>query len=575
MPPAEQIRTALEKVLASDCFARSERARELLRYLVEQDLSGNAERLKGFSIGVDVFGKGETFDPATDTVVRVQAGRLREFLTQYYSTEGRDDPLHIIVPRGSYVPSYEPSTSGATAHDARYDAAPAPQGHEAPSAAATPVAEPAAPANRSRIGLFLGLGVLAAAAAGLWLTSDVIQDRLVNSGLPFGASEASSQSTASVKRNELPHIYLKVDENDPVADQIATALRRGLIAFDTVHFIAKAPSIADAGAPGPLDFVFIVDRAGERGEVHLELQNAQSRKVLFSRVMQAADMSSADIEDGVADILSSIAPSSGAVYTYLGDNGIHTPLTYCLVRNERYYFEQREARHREAYECLSRLAETKVHSSLVLSELASLNMQAFVNGYEYPPDASPAEALNLARMAIQLAPNSPRAHRALGYVLSRSGDIEDGLAWSRKAYELNRFDLGVAASYGYALIRSGAYQEGTAILDRAVRAASAHPGWWDYGLFLGHFMLGQAEEAAQAASTLGASDQPHHLMARVVAAAGRGRAQEAAMLLLQLQSKHPAFMQDPQRFFADGNYTADMTNRLLTVLRAAGRKNAS
>src|SRR5690606_8468613 len=130
-------------------------------------------------------------------------------------------------------------------------------------------------------------------------------------------------------------------------------LRRGLIAFDTVHFIAKAPSIADAGAPGPLDFVFIVDRAGERGEVHLELQNAQSRKVLFSRVMQAADMSSADIEDGVADILSSIAPSSGAVYTYLGDNGIHTPLTYCLVRNERYYFEQREARHREAYECLS------------------------------------------------------------------------------------------------------------------------------------------------------------------------------------------------------------------------------
>ena len=66
MPPAAQVRDALDSVLSSDVFARSERARDLLRYLVTQDLAGHADRLKGFSIAVDVFGKNDKFDPATN-----------------------------------------------------------------------------------------------------------------------------------------------------------------------------------------------------------------------------------------------------------------------------------------------------------------------------------------------------------------------------------------------------------------------------------------------------------------------------------------------------------------------------
>ena len=107
MPPAGQVREALERIVSSEVFARSERARDLLRYLVEQDLSGHSDRLKGFSIAVDVFGKDDRFDPSTDTVVRVQAGRLRELLDQYYAEAGADDRLRISIPRGSYVPAYD------------------------------------------------------------------------------------------------------------------------------------------------------------------------------------------------------------------------------------------------------------------------------------------------------------------------------------------------------------------------------------------------------------------------------------------------------------------------------------
>ena len=104
---ADDIRAELERVLSSNTFARSERARGMLRYIVEQDLSGKADLLKGFSIAQDVFGKSDDFDPAMDAVVRVQAGRLRDQLTTYYESEGSGNAVKIKVPRGTYVPVYE------------------------------------------------------------------------------------------------------------------------------------------------------------------------------------------------------------------------------------------------------------------------------------------------------------------------------------------------------------------------------------------------------------------------------------------------------------------------------------
>jgi hypothetical protein len=87
------VRDELERILSSDTFKRSERARELLSYLVGREQVGEAERLKGYAIAVDVFGRDSEFDSSTDAVVRVQAGRLRELLAHYYAAEGRHDPI--------------------------------------------------------------------------------------------------------------------------------------------------------------------------------------------------------------------------------------------------------------------------------------------------------------------------------------------------------------------------------------------------------------------------------------------------------------------------------------------------
>ena len=93
-----QVSDALQRVLRSRTFARSERLRSFLKFIVEMEQLGLSHQLKGYTIGIDVFSRSHGFDPGTDPLVRVQAGKLRKLLNQFYACEGRDDPLRIRIP---------------------------------------------------------------------------------------------------------------------------------------------------------------------------------------------------------------------------------------------------------------------------------------------------------------------------------------------------------------------------------------------------------------------------------------------------------------------------------------------
>jgi len=94
----------MERILSSGMFIRSKRLGRFLRFTVEQYLEGRQDALKEYLVGVEVFNKSETFDPRIDSIVRVEARRLRSKLDKYYATEGKDDSLVIQFRKGSYVP---------------------------------------------------------------------------------------------------------------------------------------------------------------------------------------------------------------------------------------------------------------------------------------------------------------------------------------------------------------------------------------------------------------------------------------------------------------------------------------
>lgn len=116
------VREQLGEILASPMFDASERNRRFLRYIVDETLADRSVHIKGYTVGITVFDRDDTFDPQLDPVVRIEAGRLRRSLERYYLTDGRRATVRISVPKGGYVPRFDLVTA-VKAPVSRYETA--------------------------------------------------------------------------------------------------------------------------------------------------------------------------------------------------------------------------------------------------------------------------------------------------------------------------------------------------------------------------------------------------------------------------------------------------------------------
>ncbi|CAN7146305.1 hypothetical protein LJR009_000020 [Bosea sp. LjRoot9] len=116
-PPVDDILAALDELLASETLRLSERNRRFLSFVVNQAVAGHADRIKAYLIGVDVFGRDETFDPNIDPIVRIEATRLRSALTAHYDGSGADVPVRISIPPGSYAPVFSWSSAAGSGEE--------------------------------------------------------------------------------------------------------------------------------------------------------------------------------------------------------------------------------------------------------------------------------------------------------------------------------------------------------------------------------------------------------------------------------------------------------------------------
>ena len=166
----DQIRAQLERILASAGFASADRARRFLRHVVERTLNaegGEGAQLKEYVIGREVFDRGEDYDPSVDSIVRVEAGRLRSKVEEYYAGPGRADQVLIQLRRGSYTPAFE-------------ERRPEPAVSVAPSSR-----------SRWRVGIGLAAAVVVVAAVawrgGIWVTGGAQPPTEAIAVLPFAS----------------------------------------------------------------------------------------------------------------------------------------------------------------------------------------------------------------------------------------------------------------------------------------------------------------------------------------------------------------------------------------------------
>jgi hypothetical protein len=112
--PSSEKETCLEQIdrlVKSHVLHGSESLCKMLQYLAHHALDHPGVSIKEYQIATEVFGRTSEFDPHLDATVRVQAGRLRSKLAEYYSSVGHEDPILVGLPKGSYTLSFHPRSA--------------------------------------------------------------------------------------------------------------------------------------------------------------------------------------------------------------------------------------------------------------------------------------------------------------------------------------------------------------------------------------------------------------------------------------------------------------------------------
>jgi tetratricopeptide (TPR) repeat protein len=511
-PDAESIRAQAERMTKSHVFANSPQLSAFLVFVVEALLRGKAERLKGYTIGVEVLRRDVSFDPQIDPIVRVEATRLRRAIERYYAGPGASDAIAIGLPRGGYVPRISWRAK-------RPSVAPAALQPEAPLA----------PGN--------GLPTLRIAP-------------FVVIGTPQG---------------------LVID-----GDTLGAKLSEAFALFDMINVIAATPSASggryDYRLDGTLEYrgghlslrFKLVDKTDETV--------IWSRS--FDQLPEGE--SAAEIERTIiTDLASAIAQRFGVIWSHDRTRqftaNVGDPRYRALIQaGEAFRIFDKTAYARARSE-LERLTQIDPGFAAGFSYLAVVYAVEYVHGFGDPSDITALDrALKVARRGVELKPASAFAYHILFVVLFFRGENEAASAAAEKAISLNPYDVSLLADYGGRLIFAGELDRGMEILHRTVPFGAILPSWTHFYLFLGHYLRDELPEARFHAGQMMSETHVYGQIARVLIAHRGGQAEEAQRTIQSILSSQPHWKADPRREIGKLITGRAIADRLARELADAG-----
>jgi TolB-like protein len=477
-PDQKAIREQLVRILNSGPFHQSQRRQRFLEYLVNETLAGRGERLKAYNVALEVFERPETFDPAIDPLVRIEAARLREKLREYYGTEGQSDAIHIDLPKGTYAPLIEfregeQQVKSVSKHRMRWQTA-------------VPV-----------LALILMLG-----AVGAWLTRDL-----------WGPARAPEGPTIAV----LPFVNLSDDPkqdyfSDGLTEDLMTELSRAsrdlrvLARNTTFQYKGKAVDVPKLGRELGVRYVLegSVRRTNDRLRVMAQLIETQTGTHVWA---DRFDREMADIflvqDEIVSQIVAKIAGNFGVIDINEARSATRKNpeeiQAYDLVLRAQDVMQPEWS-----YETFS-AAKELLRQAIALDplnararrELAYLAVIGWVFRFDKTPEP-PQEITAQAAKAVQLDPADARAHMvaASAYFFTKQLDLFEREA--QHAIELAPYDAEILATLACMIADSGQWDRGVALAEKAnTLNADAAVGWYHHTLFYYYYLKGDYERALE------------------------------------------------------------------------------
>ncbi len=554
-PTPDDIRAALNRMVASHVFSRSPQLGAFMRFVVEAVLHGKGDRIKAYTIGVEVLRRDVKFDPQLDPIVRVEATRLRRAIERYYSGPGADDPIVIDLPRGSYVPTFrrreianEPGAPTGSLFERLRDAALARPGLAAVLALALVIVAAGA------VGLRSGLGPVASLPPGNGMPTIFIEPLRVT-GLPRPGGVTPSL------------LFEKI--NDAFAR------------FDTVNVVywpRGATDTANAAPRSDYRFSGAVDEQGSQASVLFRVADVAEGNVVWSRTFEQI---SASNEPGAVEERIVVALANALLQSYgvirardrakqLASN-VGDPRYRCILETADAIRSFDPVTYERGRECLERLTVSDPGFAVGFAFLALIYNRDFAQEYgERRRDPQALDkALKAAQRAIELQPEDSRAYLALFVVRYSRREFAAAFAAAERTMALNKYDTLALGEYGGRLILTGQVDKGLQLMQRAGESGGLRPNWHYFYLFLGYHLSGYDQLAAQSANQIVADNYPLGLAAKAIAVAS-GDQDRKRQEIDRLVALAPAWHADPRAELARSIADSAIVDRLVRELAAAG-----
>ena len=495
-PDPERVRAQLARVLASPVFREAPRMSRLLRFLVEETLAGRTDRLKAYTLGVEVFDRPADFDPGVDSIVRVQCGQLRRRLARYQAELGAEDPVQITLPRGGYAPAF---TSGFTSADASAsrpaDAPAAPQPARTAVQVLPFVAAGAQPAHQhvantlttgliASLARFRHLGVLARSAA-----------------LAAEAAHAHRPAVDFIVEGELRVDTLRLE----ATVQVAPA------ADPTVIQVERVARDVEAAGPYAAVDALALALAGRIGDRYGPIE----RHLAHSTPWQQRHAGSA----------------RAAVAAFYAYHDRHDTRQLPAVRAALEAALAREPDDSDAWAALS---------------IARLDEHRFPRSPEDDPSALEA-ALQGARRAVACDAENAFAHQALAMAHFFRREFDDFHIAAPRAVALNPAHADVLADIGLCHCLHGEWALGLPLVDRALAISPRSTGWYRHPRAMHHALQGDYAAALHAVKSWPMPGFVWYEASTAWFLAELGRGPEAQAALQRLRLHHPAFESSLER----------------------------
>ena len=560
-PTRTEIEAALERILASRSFAAAPRQQALLRHIVTETLEDRGDRLKEFSIAVDVFGRSSTFDPRLDSIVRVQASRLRTQLAEYFAGDGRAETVRIEVPAGGYVaafnrpppapekpapapPKASPASMAAAEDDTQFEPP-----LETPPKPKAKAALPAALAGKP----WLLPTLLGAASIALLV--------LVIAAIGIQRPAANQPALA---RTAGPSIFVAQYQLISGPD-CATILRNGL-QFELTDSLSRFPELSVLGidtvygsstdkaqsSPFGADFILTGSVQANAVEVFVtsQLIRTSSNQVVWSRRDTAALTDTADLLKVQSTIAGDVAGQLGQPYGViqerlkedLSENRAVSLDDYlCVLRAYDYSRHKSLAEHAEVRACLEQVTQHAPGYSPAWAKLSWMYGDEERFGFNPRTGGDPPfiRAREAAERAVAANASSSMAHQYLALALLALGDDRNARGEIGEALRLNPNNSEILADAGQIYILLGDLERGRELAEKAILSNPGHPPWYHGSLAIYHVLKKQPVEAlrnAQEAAADGSAMAGYMLAAALRLNGDNVKADEA---LQSLYATHP------------------------------------